>query len=61
MNELEFERAKKLDQIFQSSIKVCDPIEFFKRQHLLLHEMADFLLQDYYRELERRKTEEETN
>ncbi len=56
MTDEEFEKFKGLYGILMNAQGVCDPIEFFKRQRILLHALAAFALEPYYRELDRRKT-----
>lgn len=52
MDERELKMLESLETAYLKATFVCDPIEFQKRQQMLLYELAKFLLTklDDYRE-----------
>lgn len=44
MDDEKLQRLENLEAIYNRALCICDPIEFQRRQQILLYEIADLLL-----------------
>jgi len=61
MDEKEEERLKALRDIYENSIRVCDPFAFLNRKKILLDEIARIILEPLYEHEEKMKKNDKTD